>query len=611
MANRLLYVDGDNGNDSWDGTVPVFTSGTTGPKATLNGAEDKPVVAGDIVYVRPKANGGAYRELLTVDVSGGTPYTTGTASLTNGSAVVTFSGSTLSTNAFADGQFRPDTYVQGADGVTDGSDTLASAGAAFAAWAIGNAVAIAGKGIFNIVARTGTTLQMTKADGTAAAPSAGTALAYMILPHSPYEIASVDSDTQITLKEPWAGPTISGVPYETWRDIKYVGDTSGAIWGVGGIVRVSGSDNDQSATRANAITATSKNGRTFRGFTFDVTSSHVVSGGTACSNWVVEDCSFNQAVGIGISFSGTGVNNTFRRLFGICGVLNGIVGITHTATVSGARIIVENVESFGPRNGNAINVQRVGGVTLRNNTTLAASVAVNIQTALASGQLLVIADSIIAGCTTGMVGTTTAEVADDCNDLWNNTTDRTSATAGGQSIGYPPLLQMPLLSAGIHRMPLLSGQLGAGSLLKARASVGAARKDIAGSPRPAAASKQSWGAAQYTPQVRDTGTVHAGSTSRKLPDAGDLPPIYLAVSNVSTTLTLYVYREANYAGPNPQVVIRQPGQADITLTDAGSSGGWNALTTTWTPAAAPGWVAIICRSNNTATSGSYGVYFDT
>ena len=58
------------------------------------------------------------------------------------------------------------------------------------------------------------------------------------------------------------------------------------------------------------------------------------------------------------------------------------------------------------------------------------------------------------------------------------------------------------------------------------------------------------------------------------------------------------------------MTIRQPGQTATTVTDSGGAAGWNLLTTTLTPAALPGWVVIELASNNTATSGSYGVYFD-
>ena len=68
----------------------------------LNDAEDNPVAAGDIVHVGP----GVYRELLTVDVSGGNTYVVGTVSLTNGSKTVTGSGTTFTGNVFAGYKIR-------------------------------------------------------------------------------------------------------------------------------------------------------------------------------------------------------------------------------------------------------------------------------------------------------------------------------------------------------------------------------------------------------------------------------------------------------------------------------------------------------------------------
>src|SRR5690348_240344 len=72
------------------------------------------VAAGDRVFVAP----GVYRETLTAGVSGGSTYTTGTVSVTNGSAVVTGSGTSWLANAFANGQFRVTSLASGSDGVT-------------------------------------------------------------------------------------------------------------------------------------------------------------------------------------------------------------------------------------------------------------------------------------------------------------------------------------------------------------------------------------------------------------------------------------------------------------------------------------------------------------
>jgi hypothetical protein len=54
------------GNDSYDGTSPVFIDGTIGPKLTIAGAEAIVKGAGDIVYVGP----GTYYEKVTLTDSG-------------------------------------------------------------------------------------------------------------------------------------------------------------------------------------------------------------------------------------------------------------------------------------------------------------------------------------------------------------------------------------------------------------------------------------------------------------------------------------------------------------------------------------------------------------
>ena len=75
--------------------------------------------------------------------------------------------------------------------------------------------------------------------------------------------------------------------------------------------------------------------------------------------------------------------------------------------------------------------------------------------------------------------------------------------------------------------------------------------------------------------------------------------IWVPVTATSTTIKVYVYREANYAGNLPQMIIKQPGQADDVTTDVGAAGGWNLLTTTLVPAADPPYVVVELVSRNT------------
>jgi hypothetical protein len=86
------------------------------------------------------------------------------------------------------------------------------------------------------------------------------------------------------------------------------------------------------------------------------------------------------------------------------------------------------------------------------------------------------------------------------------------------------------------------------------------------------------------------------------------------VTAVSTTISLYVYREADYdatASFLPRMILRQPGQSDRTTTDTGSAAAWNQLTDTFTPAALPPYVDIFVASGNVAVAGNYDTFVDT
>jgi hypothetical protein len=138
-----------------------------------------------------------------------------------------------------------------------------------------------------------------------------------------------------------------------------------------------------------------------------------------------------------------------------------------------------------------------------------------------------------------------------------------------------------------------------------------ATDDLYGITRPTTDSKKSWGAVQYNEPIRETTTTYSSSAaSLKLDDAGEVQ-FKVPVTAVSTTISVRCYREADYAGTNPTMVIKQPGQSDRTTTDTGSSATWNQLTDTFTPAASPPYVVVCLQSLNTATSGNYDAFFDS
>jgi len=392
--------------------------------------------------------------------------------------------------------------------------------------------------------------------------------------------------------------------------ITYIADVTGENTdSVGGIVRITGSDNDTSTTRNNGITATAKDYRTFRGFSFDsFTSNGEGINISNCDDLTIEDCSFFTGIGgWGTVISSTGVNLIIRR----CLFLNtywGGMQITHSTTHDNANDLIENCLFVGGGNFTAIRCDRVGGVTVKNSMFIG-NTGVRVQTALTVGQNLTVRNCIFQGLVTGVKATTTAEFDEDYNTFFANGTDRSNVNVGANSLTYPAIYVSPILVDGL-KLPWQMGELSQWSQIARIAGNSEATDDLFGITRPATSAKKSWGPIQLREGARETTTTRSSSAaSIKLADAGD-HQIIIPVTNASTTFEVYVNREANYAGTNPQLIIRQPGVADDVTTDAGAVSTWNQLTTTLTPAANPPYVIAILRSLNTATSGSYATYFD-
>jgi len=215
-----------------------------------------------------------------------------------------------------------------------------------------------------------------------------------------------------------------------------------------------------------------------------------------------------------------------------------------------------------------------------------------------------------------LVATALGEIVEDYNNFYGNRTPRTSVAAGTNSVSYMPLFDYGLFYAGADQVSgIRVPKPGEGSLLEwsqlaAIADGGtAAAGDLSGIPRPVTDGKRSWGAVQFSDVERDTATVRTGTSSLMLSDAG-VQQFWVPHSGVQMTVSVYVYREANDAGTNPRLVIKQPGQSDRITTDAGAAGGWNLLADTFTPAADPEYVVVELQSHNTAAAGNYAVYFD-
>jgi hypothetical protein len=253
----------------------------------------------------------------------------------------------------------------------------------------------------------------------------------------------------------------------------------------------------------------------------------------------------------------------------------------------------------------------VGGITVKNCTVLAAEVGVRVSTALAAGQTMQVYNCVITGCNQALVATTTGELVEDYNNVFGNNNSRVNVNTGANSVSYPILFDVPFLKTG-HRFGSFLATPSRWSQTARKAGSGESSDDLYGMTRPSTSSKKSWGAVQGTGVVRETTTIDGGSgASLKLPDAGEQFLMRIPITNTSTTISLKVYREADYTGTNPQMIIRQPGQSDRTTTDGGASGQWNTLSDTFTPAALPQYVDVFVKSSNTAAAGNYDTFWDT
>lgn len=392
--------------------------------------------------------------------------------------------------------------------------------------------------------------------------------------------------------------------------ITYIGDVTGEHTdGVGGVVRITGSDDDITRTRQYCVSVNAKNYRTFRGFCADASTLGHFYFFNGSSNCIVEYCSLWYSGSVQINISGTGVGFKIRNCYFDKSSSHSI-SISHTVTVDNTGNEITNcIFATSVR---AIQVDRVGGITIKNCTFIGNTGCVRVQNNPASGQTITLNNSIMYNSTLAVYAPATGYLIENYNAFYGNATDRSGVDTGANSNSYPPIFEYLLPFSGTILPQPLVGKLSKYSLIARIAGSSEASDDFYGSTRPATSSKKSWGAVQATGAIRETTTIDGASgASIKLPDAGEQFIMRIPVTNLSTTIGLKVYREANYAGTNPSMIIRQPGQSDRVTTDTGNASQWNSLSDTFTPAANPGYIDIFFRSSNTATSGNYDAFCDT
>jgi len=220
--------------------------------------------------------------------------------------------------------------------------------------------------------------------------------------------------------------------------IELIGDYTGEYTGDAGVVRITGSDDDITATRDQSINCT-HNYRTFRNLKIDLTTTYgvLVYGG---SNRIFENVYFGNSPGISIQIMNAATTDTIRR----CVFDKGGTGysttayITHSSTQDSAGHVIENCIF---KNGYVgLGFARVAGCTVRNCTFTGFAYALNIVIALAAGQSNTVNNCIFANNGGRAIAAKAAgEIVENYNAFYGNVIDRENTDTGANSNTYPPL----------------------------------------------------------------------------------------------------------------------------------------------------------------------------
>jgi hypothetical protein len=391
--------------------------------------------------------------------------------------------------------------------------------------------------------------------------------------------------------------------------ITYIADVTGENTdGIGGIVRITGLDSDTGTPQRNHhITCQGRSYRTFRGFLFDNNIQGSDSGvhgavyfGTG-GNIIIEDCVFDTAYYTGSPISGgsgictevnSGSNNIVRRCFFMPGTNTPVC-----RRLFGSRTInatFENVFFYGSN----IIMETTNNLTYQRCLVLGG----------ARLEVSTITNAYIYDTTVAFMALSPNDPSSNLTEDYN-ISDAQGDLTGANNVYREILPTVPVLSAGF-RFPVNMASIQPVASSTVRRSTGASvDEDIHGlATQPSG--KRYRGPTTIIDVVRETGTVTEGSTSMEIPDAGVFYFLCPVIPGKRYNIRVQVYRETNYSGVNPQMIVHRTQNPNVGITDSGASASWNSMAHGFIAGSDERFIGIELRSNNTATSGNYRTYFD-
>jgi len=217
--------------------------------------------------------------------------------------------------------------------------------------------------------------------------------------------------------------------------ITYIGDYTGANTdGTGGVVRITGSDDDKSITIRKCVVLT-KSYRTFKGFVMDSPGASygaLYSADTDVSNLVVENCYFASG-NRSINFANRAPSNiTISNCFFTAhdtSIAIATVGddknnvINNCLFVGGGHYTLGSIRCGG------------GGTVIKNCTFYANYLAVYVPT-LNAGQIVTVNNCEIYEGRTGLQGQSTEDLIEDYNNFYNVEIARANVGIGAHSTAH-------------------------------------------------------------------------------------------------------------------------------------------------------------------------------
>jgi len=582
-------------------------------KATLAGLESVTYGAGDRLIVAP----GVYRATAAAAVvtlnDGGTEKrklsSTDRVSVTEGSKTVTGTGTAWAGSI----RERDILYIPWLAYATDGVGTAgagySSATAAFEATIDEFCINIQGQGSYRIATVTPpNNITLGDINGVGWPAAAGGQTFWVPSGEGGYEIESVESNTSLTLRRPWSGPTYSGRAHEIIRPVYLIGDETGALTdGIGGIVRITGSLNDQTATGTNCIHINSENYWVIRGFQLDTTTGPAIL--VADSKRVtIEDCRILNTVSEGIDVNDDSDMLTVRRcaIFGgaqITGISMDGNGIKWTDGMVIENVYVDCYEGFY--------IKDLANLTIKDcSPGMAMFRFLYTGGALSAGAATFLHDCEIHYCADDAVDAAVlGQVVANWNNYWGNNVDRVNVgVVGATNTSYIYIPTPPIL-LDKYRYPV---RLFPPSEWWANAQYDGlypANEDMYGVLRPTLRAKRSLGTYQDFYATHNAVTTYAGNDASLEHVDARRTQFRIPTSGPALTATVWVYLQAAYAGIAPKLIVWQPNQTAVEDTASGTTGAWEQLTVSFTPAAAPPYIWVELVSDNTALAGAYAVYW--